>query len=72
MIVKLQRPLTKWPGEVAPPVLVYNQDRSIMLHLPMDPDDMATVFQGQPKVYAEAEVIGDTMRLLRPAPPQPW
>lgn len=68
---KVQRPLG--PGAERAPCFAYNQDRSVMLEVPMS--QMQAIFKrlGNPlKFYCEATVEGDTLTFESLLPEQPW
>ncbi len=68
MIVKLQR--AQFPAGA--PMLVYNQDRSVLLHV-VETKPLLERLRGRPKAYFEATLnaVGE-LDLGDEAPEQPW
>lgn len=70
MIVKIQRPLAS--TEPNPPALVYNEDRSVTLHMPITPE-LKHLFQGgELKVYHKATIEGDKLMIGRRVQNPDW
>lgn len=69
MIVKIQMPLESTLKN--PPCLVYNQDRSVEFHWPIDPQ-LKCLLGGEPKKYFEARVVLGDLELIQEVEPQPW
>lgn len=53
-ILKIQRPITS--NQVNPPVLIYNEDRSIFTEQLMTEQEMDDLFGEALKVYVQAEL----------------
>lgn len=71
LIVKVQIPLES-TIEINPPCLVYNEDRSINVLLPITPD-VLRLMAGYPKKYFEAVIRPDNqLELMKEVGPQPW
>lgn len=59
--LKIQRPITS--NQVNPPVLIYNEDRSILTEQLMTEQEMDDLFGDSLKVYVQAE-LSDTGMLF--------
>lgn len=68
MILKVQLPLAS--TEINPPALVYNEDQSIYLHLPVE--NVSARMRGRPKVYFYATERDGDLYLDDEAPEQLW
>ncbi len=67
MIVKVQISLSDGGKHV----LVYNQDRSVLKQYETS-DEIRFIMKGRPKRFVEAEVAGDDITIIGPAPDQDW
>lgn len=73
MIFKIQKPLHGNAPDWRDQWLAYNEDRSIIVQM-TPPDWLVELFKESSllKVYAECEVSGKTVTVLRPVDNQPW
>ena len=72
MIVKIQLPLDS--NEIAPPALVYTEDRSFCQTIPVSPE-LITLISAQPvpKIYAYARLWNDgNLQIVRQLEQQSW
>ncbi len=67
MIIKVQISLSDGGKHV----LVYNQDRSVQQQFEAT-EDVVLILGGRAKAYFEAEVKGDNITIIGPAPDQDW
>lgn len=68
MIVKVQVPLAT---NTAPQALVYNEDRTVELFIPIS-NGLKAIMRGRPKVYFYAEVRKKLLHINEEAPRQEW
>lgn len=61
-ILKIQRPITS--NQVNPPVLIYNEDRSIFTEQLMTEQEMDDLFGESMKVYVQAELADNGMLFI--------
>ena len=61
-ILKIQRPITS--NQVNPPVLIYNEDRSIFTEQLMTEQEMDDLFGEAMKVYVQAELADDGLLFI--------
>ena len=61
-ILKIQRPITS--NMVNPPVLIYNEDRSIFTEQLMTEQEMDDLFGEAMKVYVQAELADNGMLFI--------
>lgn len=69
MIVKIQRSLFSSAGGGA--MLIYNQDRSVMLQRPLTAQ-VSALLGDAPKGYFHVKVKGGSLKILGRAPDQSW
>lgn len=69
MIVKVQLPLAS-DAETAP-ALLYNKDRSVLMHV-MPSRGLLSKMKGRPKVFFNADLVGDSIELGDETKPQDW
>ena len=70
MIVKVQLPV-EWSLDVTPEALVYNEDGSVYVQVPILPE-LIEAMDGKVKKFFHAEYGGDTIKLTAEAPWQEW
>ena len=61
-VLKIQRPITS--NQVNPPVLIYNEDRSIFTEQLMTEQEMDDLFGESMKVYVQAELADNGMLFI--------
>lgn len=61
-ILKIQRPITS--NQVNPPVLIYNEDRSIFTEQLMTEQEMDDLFGEAMKVYVQAELADNGLLFI--------
>ncbi len=68
MIVKIQRPLAS--SMDAPPCLIYNEDRSVLLSKNIQ--DLDVFFGNKLKVYADVDINGSEINIKTLIQDQTW